>query len=118
MALQLSLRRSSGLLNGPSSSKLFSTFRSGNVPSSVATAFNHHYDAAVSAAVAPQQLAMSSSYNMAVPAQQTMAKRWASTAPMDLGDVIGIDLGTTNSCVSIMVRFTSRIYRCYSVFDR
>jgi len=27
-------------------------------------------------------------------------KRWKS----DVGDVIGIDLGTTNSCVSIMVR--------------
>lgn len=29
--------------------------------------------------------------------------RWASSA--DVGDVIGIDLGTTNSCVAIMVRF-------------
>jgi len=28
-------------------------------------------------------------------------KRWKST---DVGDVIGIDLGTTNSCVAIMVR--------------
>lgn len=28
------------------------------------------------------------------------AKRWKST---DMGDVIGIDLGTTNSCVAIMV---------------
>jgi molecular chaperone DnaK len=27
-------------------------------------------------------------------------KRWKST---DAGDVIGIDLGTTNSCVAIMV---------------
>jgi hypothetical protein len=30
-------------------------------------------------------------------------KRWASAKP-DVGDVIGIDLGTTNSCVAIMVR--------------
>ena len=29
-------------------------------------------------------------------------KRWKST---DAGDVIGIDLGTTNSCVAIMVSF-------------
>ncbi len=28
--------------------------------------------------------------------------RWKST---DAGDVIGIDLGTTNSCVAIMVRW-------------
>eukprot|EP00956_Cyclotella_meneghiniana_P024279 scaffold48554_cov20-Cyclotella_meneghiniana.AAC.3 len=28
-------------------------------------------------------------------------QRWKST---DAGDVIGIDLGTTNSCVAIMVR--------------
>lgn len=28
------------------------------------------------------------------------ARRWKST---DMGDVIGIDLGTTNSCVAIMV---------------
>jgi molecular chaperone DnaK len=31
-----------------------------------------------------------------------VAKRFKST---DAGDVIGIDLGTTNSCVAIMVRF-------------
>ena len=30
------------------------------------------------------------------------AQRWMSAA--DAGDVIGIDLGTTNSCVAIMVR--------------
>jgi hypothetical protein len=30
-------------------------------------------------------------------------KRWASLGA-DAGDVIGIDLGTTNSCVAIMVR--------------
>ena len=29
--------------------------------------------------------------------------RWQSTGA-DAGDVIGIDLGTTNSCVAIMVR--------------
>lgn len=29
-------------------------------------------------------------------------RRWKSK---DVGDVIGIDLGTTNSCVAIMVRF-------------
>ena len=28
------------------------------------------------------------------------ARRWKST---DAGDVIGIDLGTTNSCVAVMV---------------
>ena len=88
MALQLSLRRSHGLLTGSSSTKLFSTFRSGNV----ATVWNYH-GAALSAAVAPQQLTV-----------PTMSKRWATTTPMDLGDVIGIDLGTTNSCVAIMVR--------------
>jgi hypothetical protein len=44
---------------------------------------------------------------MAFNAQQTMTKRWATTTPMDLGDVIGIDLGTTNSCVCVMVRCTS-----------
>lgn len=95
MALQLSLRRSSSLIHGASSftsTKLFSTFRSGNsVPpsSSFVTAFHHHHGAAASAAVVPQQL----------------TKRWATTTPMDLGDVIGIDLGTTNSCVCVMVRF-------------
>ena len=31
----------------------------------------------------------------------TGVKRWKSS---DQGDVIGIDLGTTNSCVAIMVR--------------
>jgi len=30
------------------------------------------------------------------------AMRWKSS---DMGDVIGIDLGTTNSCVAIMVSF-------------
>ena len=103
MALQLSLRRSSGLLNGSSSSKLFSTFRSGNVPSSVATAF-HHHGAVAAATFVPQQLTMKSSPFMAFTPQQTVSKRWATTAPMDLGDVIGIDLGTTNSCVCVMVR--------------
>jgi molecular chaperone DnaK len=29
------------------------------------------------------------------------ARRWKAT---DAGDVIGIDLGTTNSCVAVMVR--------------
>ena len=99
MALQLSLRRSSGLLHGTSSTKLFSTFRSGTAPSSLATAFHHH---GAAAAVVPQQqqLTMASS--------PFMTKRWATTTPMDLGDVIGIDLGTTNSCVCVMVRFVSR----------
>jgi molecular chaperone DnaK len=32
-------------------------------------------------------------------------KRWKASAA-DAGDVIGIDLGTTNSCVAIMVRLT------------
>ena len=32
--------------------------------------------------------------------------RWKST---DAGDVIGIDLGTTNSCVAIMVRINVHI---------
>lgn len=45
--------------------------------------------------------------------QQTMVtKRWATTTtPMDLGDVIGIDLGTTNSCVSVMVCYVIRLKR-------
>ena len=30
-----------------------------------------------------------------------LLRRWKST---DVGDVIGIDLGTTNSCVAVMVR--------------
>lgn len=34
------------------------------------------------------------------------AQRWKST---DVGDVIGIDLGTTNSCVSIMEGRTARV---------
>ena len=34
--------------------------------------------------------------------------RWKST---DAGDVIGIDLGTTNSCVAIMVSFHEMLYR-------
>jgi hypothetical protein len=34
-------------------------------------------------------------------------KRWQSSK--DAGDVIGIDLGTTNSCVSIMVRTRKRL---------
>ena len=34
-------------------------------------------------------------------AGSTLSCRWKST---DAGDVIGIDLGTTNSCVAIMVR--------------
>ena len=104
MALQLSLRRNSSLLHGSSSSKLFSTFRSGTTPSSIATAFNHH-GAAVSVTAVPQQLAMISSHFKASSVQQTMTKRWSSVTPIDHGDVIGIDLGTTNSCVSIMVRF-------------
>jgi len=35
-------------------------------------------------------------------ATRFIGQRWLSTA--DAGDVIGIDLGTTNSCVAIMVR--------------
>ena len=38
---------------------------------------------------------------------QTMM-RWRST---DVGDVIGIDLGTTNSCVSIMVSSSMMLCR-------
>jgi molecular chaperone DnaK len=33
-----------------------------------------------------------------------LSRRYKST---DVGDVIGIDLGTTNSCVAVMVRFSS-----------
>lgn len=33
------------------------------------------------------------------------ARRFKST---DAGDVIGIDLGTTNSCVAVMVRFEAK----------
>ena len=44
--------------------------------------------------------------------------RWKST---DAGDVIGIDLGTTNSCVSVMVRRTpgrkNRIFWWSTTFD-
>jgi hypothetical protein len=36
------------------------------------------------------------------------ARRWKGA---DAGDVIGIDLGTTNSCVAVMVRF-SLVARC------
>lgn len=36
-------------------------------------------------------------------ATSLIGKRWKSD---DVGDVIGIDLGTTNSCVAIMVRRT------------
>lgn len=36
------------------------------------------------------------------PAGSFLAKRWQSTGA-DVGDVIGIDLGTTNSCVAVMV---------------
>jgi len=35
-----------------------------------------------------------------------MGKRWKSS---DQGDVIGIDLGTTNSCVAIMVSLESKV---------
>jgi hypothetical protein len=38
---------------------------------------------------------------MSVAALDGIARRFKSD---DVGDVIGIDLGTTNSCVSIMVR--------------
>jgi hypothetical protein len=38
--------------------------------------------------------------------------RWRST---DVGDVIGIDLGTTNSCVSIMVSWFPILHHLYLV---
>jgi hypothetical protein len=40
------------------------------------------------------------------------AARWKST---DAGDVIGIDLGTTNSCVAIMVRAFIAAFGCSSI---
>jgi molecular chaperone DnaK len=36
-------------------------------------------------------------------APMNLMKRWQSSSSADAGDVIGIDLGTTNSCVAIMV---------------
>lgn len=39
------------------------------------------------------------------------ARRWKGT---DAGDVIGIDLGTTNSCVAVMV---SLFYVCFLLRD-
>jgi hypothetical protein len=45
--------------------------------------------------------ALSRSSKPALGAYASTASRWKST---DAGDVIGIDLGTTNSCVAIMVR--------------
>ena len=42
-----------------------------------------------------------------------LSRRFKST---DVGDVIGIDLGTTNSCVAVMVRISSPLvpYRLYA----
>ena len=45
----------------------------------------------------------------AFPALDGIARRFKSD---DVGDVIGIDLGTTNSCVSIMVRRIQHIMQC------
>jgi hypothetical protein len=39
-------------------------------------------------------------------ANSFVGKRWKSD---DVGDVIGIDLGTTNSCVAIMVRYVEHL---------
>jgi hypothetical protein len=74
MALQLCLRRSSGLFG-------------------VTTSATNLLQRSTSAAF----------QNGAAASFLTPTKRWAS-AGVDLGDVIGIDLGTTNSCVCVMVR--------------
>jgi hypothetical protein len=103
MALQLCLRRSSGLLGGvttASSPKLFSTIRSTVGPSAIVSST---FQNGTNSVFAPQQLTMSSPLAASFQQPQWVTKRWSSTAPMDLGDVIGIDLGTTNSCVCIMV---------------
>jgi actin-like ATPase involved in cell morphogenesis len=44
--------------------------------------------------------------------QHMQQQRWMSSGA-DAGDVIGIDLGTTNSCVAIMVRVTHLVFRSF-----
>jgi hypothetical protein len=53
-----------------------------------------------SSSVAPS----SSMKSMLGPSLALRPVRFLSSNGPDLGDVIGIDLGTTNSCVAIMVR--------------
>ena len=44
-----------------------------------------------------------------------LLRRWQSTK--DAGDVIGIDLGTTNSCVAVMVRYNIYIFVAVREFN-
>ena len=54
-----------------------------------------------------------SSYNaVANSLSEVTGRRWKSS---DAGDVIGIDLGTTNSCVAVMVRYIPS-FEYYLVF--
>ena len=55
--------------------------------------------------LAMKQLVGNTHHHVASPAASLAigGRRWKSA---DAGDVIGIDLGTTNSCVAIMVRKT------------
>jgi molecular chaperone DnaK len=50
---------------------------------------------------------MRSTYGKTSLAPMNLMKRWQSSSA-DAGDVIGIDLGTTNSCVAIMVSKAKR----------
>lgn len=51
--------------------------------------------------VAASAAATSSLFDASSSSSSFLSRRWKSS---DAGDVIGIDLGTTNSCVAIMVR--------------
>jgi hypothetical protein len=88
MALQLSLRRGFSAAATTASSRGFASVVAHN--NSKALLSQTHIPSLSSAAAA--------SYS-----SPFVARRWQSSSA-DAGDVIGIDLGTTNSCVAIMVR--------------
>lgn len=101
MALQLSLRRGTvGLANSASHH-----WRSPIAVSSkglfTGAASSNHLQASLSPFILSNgSNSNNKSFDYGLP---TVNRRWASVGA-DAGDVIGIDLGTTNSCVAIMVR--------------
>jgi hypothetical protein len=71
----------------------------------------NHLTMSMIAAQTLRRTAATATYKNAIPSMSSsfggsLDRRWKST---DAGDVIGIDLGTTNSCVAIMVRVFSTL---------
>jgi hypothetical protein len=97
MALQLSLRRGFSAAATTASSRGF------------ASVVAHNNMALLSQSQSQTRVPSLSSAAAASYSSPFVARRWQSSSSADAGDVIGIDLGTTNSCVAIMVRSWVRL---------